>query len=435
MDTKSFKQLWERPFIKTILVSAATVVVILLIVCGVVWRERGRIFTYFARGYAQSVASSEHKNDPKTGLPELQPELPAVFSTETTVENAVQSANPAVVAITISKQVPQYTTSYQNVDPFQQFFGGSGSPFGNFQFQVPTQTPNGTKEQQVGAGSGFIVSADGLIVTNRHVVEDKTAKYTVFLSNGKKYDAKVLARDAILDVAVVKIEASGLPYLPLGNSDALKLGQSVIAIGNALGQFQNTISVGVVSGLSRSITAGDQSGSSESLDHVIQTDAAINPGNSGGPLLDLQGRVVGVDTAIVQGSQNIGFALPINSIKTVIDSVRSTGKIMRPYLGIRYQVITPEMKDKNNLTVDSGVIVQSGKDASELAVIPGSPADKAGIVANDIITEVDGTKIDEDHDLAQMIRGKKVGDSVVLTVISKGSPKKVTVTLQAAPQE
>ena len=204
----------------------------------------------------------------------------------------------------------------------------------------------------------------------------------------------------------------------------------MIAIGNALGQFQNTISVGVVSGLSRSITAGDQSGSSESLDHVIQTDAAINPGNSGGPLLDLQGRVVGVDTAIVQG-----FALPINSIKTVIDSVRSTGKIMRPYLGIRYQVITPEMKDKNNLTVDSGVIVQSGKDASELAVIPGSPADKAGIVANDIITEVDGTKIDEDHDLAQMIRGKKVGDSVVLTVISKGSPKKVTVTLQAAPQE
>ncbi|MEI8130579.1 MAG: trypsin-like peptidase domain-containing protein [bacterium] len=436
MDIHSFKQLCERPIVKTILASALTVIVILLITSAVIWRERGRIFTYFARGYAQSVASAEHKNDPKTGLPELQPELPAVFSTESTVENAVQSANPAVVAITISKQVPQYTTSYQNVDPFQQFFGGDGSnPFGNFQFQVPTQTPNGTKEQEVGAGSGFIVSSDGLIVTNRHVVEDKTAKYTVFLSNGKKYDAKVLARDAILDVAVVKIEASGLPYLPLGNSDALKLGQSVIAIGNALGQFQNTISVGVVSGLSRSITAGDQSGSSESLDHVIQTDAAINPGNSGGPLLDLEGHVIGVDTAIVQGSQNIGFALPINSIKTVIDSVRTTGKIVRPYLGIRYQVITPEMKDKNNLTVDSGVIVQKGSDKSELAVIPGSPADKAGIVENDIITEVDGTKLDSDHDLAQMIRAKKVGDSVVLTVLGKGTQKKVTVVLQAAPQE
>ena len=302
-------------------------------------------------------------------------------------------------------------------------------------FSVPTQTPDGYEKKEIGGGSGFIVSSDGLIVTNRHVVEDKDAEYTVFLSNGKKYTAKVLARDAILDVAIVKIDATGLSYLSLGNSDSLKLGQTVIAIGNALAQFQNTISVGVVSGLSRSITAGDGMGSSEALDHVIQTDAAINPGNSGGPLLDLSGNVIGVDTAIVQGSQNIGFALPINSIKTVIDSVRSTGKIVRPYLGIRYQVVTPDLKDANHLTVDYGVVVEPGADKKQLAVEPGSPADKAGIVENDIILEVDGTKIDEDHDLAQMIRAKHVGDVVVLKVLSKGTEKTVTITLAAAPQE
>jgi serine protease Do len=419
---------------KTVLVSAVTVLVILAIAFGVVWRERGRIFKYFASGYAQSVAlnaSNETKSESETESPVLAAavDLPAIFSPEATVETAVQAANPGVVAITVTKTVPKYTTSYQNVDPFSQLFGN------NFQLQIPTQTPNGTEEKQVGAGSGFIVTADGLIVTNKHVVADKTAKYTVYLTSGKKYDATVLARDAILDIAVLKIQATGLPFLTLGDSDKLKLGQSVIAIGNALGQFQNTISVGVVSGLSRSITAGDAGGTSESLDHVIQTDAAINPGNSGGPLLDLSGRVVGVDVAIVQGSQNIGFALPINSIKSVIESVRKTGKIVRPYLGIRYQPVTPELKDKNNLTVDYGVIVRPGDTKDELAVIPGSPADKAGIVENDIILQVDGNKLDNERDLSQIIRAKKVGDTVSLTILSKGVQKKVTVLLTAAPQE
>ena len=421
---------------KTVLVSAGTVFVVLLIVTLTVWHERGHIFKYFAAGYAQSVASQTVPSDSPVGLSAaIQADLPAVFSTETTVENAVQTANPAVVAITVSKQVPQYTTSYQNSDPLQQFFGNDQNPFGNFQFQIPIQTPNGTKEQQVGAGSGFLVSSDGLIVTNKHVVSDTSAKYAVVLSNGKKYDATVLARDAVLDVAVVKIQASGLPYLSLGDSDKLKLGQSVIAIGNALGQFQNTISIGIVSGLSRSVTAGDNAGSSESLSHVIQTDAAINPGNSGGPLLDLSGRVIGVDTAIVQGSQNIGFALPINSIKTVIDSVRSTGKIVRPYIGIRYQEVTPDLKEANKLTVDYGAFVQRGEKSTDIAVIPGSPADKAGIVENDIILEVDGQKLDSDHDLSSIIRSKKIGANIVLTVLSKGVQKKVTVVLAAAPEE
>lgn len=436
MFTKdSLNRFFNPQIIKIIAVTVSTVIIVFAILLGIVWKNRAHIFGSFATKYTQSIASAEVKKDPETGLILPNPELPAVLTNEALVEGSVEHANPAVVAITISKDVPKYTTSYQQqTDPFAQLFGDN-SPFGNLNFQIPIQTPNGTEKQQVGAGSGFLISPDGLIVTNKHVVADKSADYAVYLSNGKKYTATVLARDSVLDVALVKITASGLPYLSLGNSGSLKLGQSVIAIGNALGQFQNTISVGVVSGLSRSITAGDGGGMSEALDHVIQTDAAINPGNSGGPLLDLSGNVIGVNTAIVQGSQNIGFALPINSIKSVIDSVRATGKIVRPYVGIRYQAITPEMKDANNLTVDYGVLVKAGANKDELAVIPGSPADKAGILENDIILEVDGVKIDADHDFAQTIRAKKVGGSVVFTVLSKGTQKKVTVVLSAAPQD
>jgi len=430
----SFKKFFDEKTVKVVATSAVTVLVVLLAAAGIVWHNRGRIFKNFAANYVHTLAEAQPAPG-VTGIPAVasaaDSELPAVLSNEALVENAVLQANPAVVAITISKSVPKYTTSYQNVNPFQDF---PGNPFGNFQFQVPTQTPDGTtEEQQIGSGSGFLVTSDGLIVTNRHVVDDTSATYAVVLSSGKKYPATVLARDSVLDVAIVKISAAGLPYLTLGNSSALKLGQSVIAIGNALGQFQNTVSVGVVSGLSRSITAGDGS-SSESLDHVIQTDAAINPGNSGGPLLDLAGHVIGVDTAIVEGSQNIGFALPIDTIKTVIDSVRTTGKIVRPYLGVRYQEVTADMKAANNLSVDYGDIVKAGQSKSELAVIPGSPADKAGILENDIILQADGVKLDGDHDLAQIIRAKKVGDTVALQVLSKGVEKTVTVTLTAAPQ-
>jgi serine protease Do len=450
MDKDIFIKIKEKFFIEKLVINqtfkivalsvTSTLLIIFMIMCGV-WYYRGQIFKSFANKYAIALNQNEVKNQASTSsslslFPKISEILPEVFSNETLVENAVSRANPAVVAITISKEVPKYKTSYQQqTDPFQQFFGG-GSPFGNLNFQIPIQTPDGTEKQQVGSGSGFIVSPDGMIVTNKHVVADKTAEYAVFLSTGKKYTAKVLARDSILDVAVIKIDGIDLPYLNLADSSKLKLGQSVIAIGNALGQFQNTISVGVISGLSRSITAGDgMSGQTEALSQVIQTDAAINPGNSGGPLLNLSGEVVGVDTAIVSGSQNIGFALPINSIKSVINSVKKTGKIVRPYVGVRYKIITPAMKDANKLAYDYGIIVAPGAGKDELAVIPGSPADKAGILENDIILEIDGVKIDHDHDMAQIIRQKNLGDVVKLKISSKGVEKTVTVILQAAPQE
>ncbi len=348
----------------------------------------------------------------------------------------VEKVSPAVVSIIISKNVPVYEQYY--VNPFQN--GGDSGGNGFFQqffgnnpaFQVPQQRQKGTEKREVGAGSGFLVSADGYIVTNRHVVTDETAEYTVITQDKTKYAAKVLARDPVNDIAVIKIEKKDdkdFPFVEFGDSSQLKVGQSVLAIGYALGQFSNTVSNGIVAGLQRRIQAGDGMNSSEDLYDVIQTDAAINPGNSGGPLLDMHGRAIGVNVAIVQGSQNIGFALPGNEVKRAVDAVRKGGKISRAFLGVRYVVISKDLKDKNQLPVDYGALVARGQDQSELAVMPGSPADLAGIVENDIILEVDGAKLSEDLPLAAAMSKYGVGDKVKLKVLHKGQEKIIEVTL------
>lgn len=344
-------------------------------------------------------------------------ELRNLSQPENAVVDAVEEANPAVVAITISKNVPTYERYIQNVPGF---FGG---------FQIPQLRQNGTELKEVGGGSGFLVSEDGYIVTNKHVVADTTAQYAVFTNDGKKYDATVVARDPSLDLAVIKIDGSGFPSLKFGDSDKVEVGQTAIAIGNALAEFRNTVSVGVVSGLARSITASDSMGGRENLDQLIQTDAGINPGNSGGPLLNLSGEVIGVNVAVAEAN-SIGFALSSNSVKNVVDSVKKTGKIVRPYLGVRYIPITADVKQKNNLSVDYGVLVVSGDTDADLAVIPGSPADKAGLQANDIILEIDGKKLDDKTSLQSMVAGKKVGDSISLKLLSKGAEKTVTATLE-----
>lgn len=423
---KKIKEMLKDQVVRTVLVSFLTIIVTLAIVFFVAWHFREKIFNVLAQEY-----STKFKNEaPLLSLDEKEKSKESstsvVSSEDNTVVGAVKKARPAVVSIIVSKEVPKYDVSYeQGNDPF-------GGAFGNF-FQTPIYKQNGTEKKQLGSGSGFLISSDGLIVTNRHVVADKDAIYEVQLNNGKKYTAKVLARDAVFDVALVKITASDLPYLSLGNSETLDVGESVIAIGNALGEFKNTVSVGVVSGLSRSLVAGDNFGQSERLDKVIQTDAAINPGNSGGPLLNLRGEVIGINVAVVQGSSNVGFALPINSVKSAIDSVKSTGKIVRPYIGVRYIPVTSDLKAKNNLTVDYGILVQRGQNASDIAVMPGSPADKAGIVENDIILTIDGVKIDQDQDFASLIRYKKIGDTITMKVLSKGVEKFVTVRLESAP--
>jgi serine protease Do len=354
---------------------------------------------------------------------------------ESRIIDVVAKANPAVVSIVITKDVPIIEQYYQEFDPFgndffNDFFGNNG-----FRFQIPQQKQNGTEKREVGGGSGFFISSDGYIVTNKHVVEDDKAEYTVLTNDGKKYDAEILAKDSALDVAILKVKGNDFPYLSFGDSDRLKPGQTVIAIGNALAEFRNSVSVGVVSGLSRSVTAGDLFGRSEHLEGVIQTDAAINPGNSGGPLLDIKGNVVGVNVAVSRGAENIGFALTSNAIKSIADSVKEHGEIVRPYLGVRYVQITESLKKKNNLTVDYGVLVSRGETAEDLAVIPGSPADKAGIVENDIILEVDGVKLEQGKSLASIIRQKQIGSAVKLKILHKGSEKTVEVKLEKAPKE
>jgi len=358
-----------------------------------------------------------------------------VASEESRIIDVVEKASPAVVSIVITKDVPVIEQYYQEFDPFSDdffndFFGNNG-----FRFRIPQQKQNGTEKREVGGGSGFFISADGYVVTNKHVVDDDKAEYTVLTNDGKKYDAEILAKDGTLDVAILKVKGGGFPYLSFGDSDKLKPGQTVIAIGNALAEFRNSISVGVVSGLSRSVVAGDMFGRSEQLDGVIQTDAAINPGNSGGPLLDIAGRVVGVNVAVSRGAENIGFALTSNTVKSIADSVKQHGEIVRPYLGVRYTQITGNLKKKNNLTVDYGVLVSRGETPEDLAVIPGSPADKAGIVENDIILEVDGVKLEQGKSLAFIIRQKDIGQIVKLKILHKGSEKEVEVKLEKAPKD
>ncbi len=343
-------------------------------------------------------------------------------SEEDQVISVVKQNSPSVVSVIATKDVPVVTNPFYSDPFFQQLFPDL----------QPQQGQGQTQKQQVSAGTGFVVSQDGLILTNKHVVADTQATYTVVTLDGKTHNATVLARDPFQDLAVLRALDVHLPALTLGNSDGLAQGQMVIAIGNALGQFQNTVSVGVISGLSRTITANNGGMSSETLQQVIQTDAAINPGNSGGPLLNLAGQVVGINAATAQNAQNIGFAIPINTAKKDIDQVRSKGKISYPFLGVRYTIITPQIQQQNSLTVDYGALVLSDQNTGALAVTPGSPADKAGIVENDVILEISGQKITSDNTLADIIGTHTIGDTITLLVLHKGAQETLRATLTEA---
>jgi len=352
---------------------------------------------------------------------------------------AVNSAFPAVVSIAISKEVRSFAQSTgPDIFPFDDFFYFN-HPF--LQQPVPQQglpdKDDETEKMVVGGGSGFIMTSDGMILTNRHVVDDPEAEYTVKLADDREFDAKVLAKDPVHDMAVLKIDAHDLPILQLGDSDALRLGQTVIAIGNVFAEYQNTVTKGIVSGINRRVTARDGFGQAEVLEEAIQIDAAINPGNSGGPLLDLSGQVIGINTATSDPSwgQLIGFAIPINQAKRMVESVQKYGRIVRPWLGVRYILITKEIAERNHLEVDHGALIGPGSNSGDLAVIPGSPADKAGLVENDIILEINGEKIRENNSLARSIAERVPGDTITLKIYHKGEVMEVDVILGEFPDE
>ncbi len=376
------------------------------------------------------------------------PTAPNLQEEEDLTVGVVDKYSSAVVSIIISRDMPKFERYSFNPFGFDPFFDDGSGFFDDFFGQNmpnPNQRDNNggdTEKIEIGGGTGFVVSKDGMIVTNKHVVSDDKADYTVIMSDGRKYDAKVLGRARNNDVAVIKIdpqkpqEGDGkkeLDTVSLGDSSNVKIGQTVIAIGNALGEFRNTVSKGIISGLSRNITAGG-GGSAEELEQLIQTDAAINQGNSGGPLINLKGEVIGINVAIAAGAQNIGFAIPINSVKNIIQSVAEKGKISQPYIGVRYAMINKEIKERNNLPFDYGALVIRGEQVTDLAVIPGSPADKAGLAENDIILEVEGQKIDEKNSLIKVISGFEVGKEIKLKVWRKGEIKEFKLGIEESPQ-
>jgi serine protease Do len=314
---------------------------------------------------------------------------------------------PAVVTIVVSKDLPK-------VESFFLF------PYGEEQILLPQVDKNQKEKTQIGGGSGFLVSEDGFVITCNHVVADPQADYAVLLNPKESYPAKILARDPLIDIAILKIEGKNFPYIELGDSDQIELGETVVAIGNALGEFEDTLSAGIVSGLSRKITAyGGLPFKSTSLRGLIQTDAAINPGNSGGPLVNIEGKAIGVNTAMVLGAQNIGFAIPINYAKSTLEEVKKFGKIKRPFLGIRYIILNKQISQVQKIPVDYGALIIR-ETFGEPAIIPNSSADKAGLKEYDIILEVDGQKITEDNTLSDILSTKNVGDEITLKILRDG---------------
>lgn len=383
----------------------------------------GTFFGFMAGGLGSSIfpklADKIGKVKSETEKQSVGGQKEIVIQEDSAVIGVVEKVTPAVVSIVITKDVPKFRSFFD--DP--SGFGFFSDPF------QPQGSPE-TEKQKVGGGSGFFITKDGMIITNKHVVSDLNAEYTVVTNDGKEYQAEIVSRHPILDVAIIKVKGDGFSFLEFSDSDALKVGQTTVAIGNPLGEFANSVSRGIVSGLKRNITAGSGRGDSERLTDIIQTDAAINPGNSGGPLLNIDGKVIGVNVAVAQGAENIGFALPSNQVDKFIKQIEEKGKVSIPFIGVRYIVINKTIQEENNLPVDHGALVLRGEKVTDFAVAPGSSADKAGIVENDIILEVDGNKITEDNPLSDIVSRYEVGNELTFKIWHKGDIKEIRVKLE-----
>lgn len=343
---------------------------------------------------------------------------------EEKIISTIKKVMPAVVSIVITKHLEDLEKEIpKELYPFLPM--GPKGP----NLQIPDQLIDKRGMVQVGGGSGFIVKPDGVILTNKHVIMDPKAEYSVILDDDRKFPAEILSRDPINDVAILKINTNKLPIISLSSASHLSLGQSVIAIGNALGIFKNTVSKGIVSGLSRSISAqAEPNAPPQEMRGLIQTDAAINHGNSGGPLVNLEGEAIGINAAIVFGAQNIGFAIPISAAKRDLADLKKFGHIRRPFLGVRYITIDDNLKDKMKLPVNYGALVVK-ESPEDRGVVPKSPADNAGIHEQDIILTLNSKKIDRDHSVQDFLENMNVGDKVLLTVLRGEKQIKISISL------
>ncbi|PIT92827.1 MAG: hypothetical protein COU08_00385 [Candidatus Harrisonbacteria bacterium CG10_big_fil_rev_8_21_14_0_10_42_17] len=345
--------------------------------------------------------------------------------------DTVKNVMPSVVSITIAKSIKAIE---KDIPPDMVPFLPLDK---NHHLRVPKEMLNAHGMIKVGGGSGFLVSSDGIVVTNKHVVVDPRAEYTAVIDDGKHYTVEVLARDPIEDVAIVKLhsvsgsDALELPAVPLGDSHDIVLGQEVLAIGNALGLFKNTVSRGIISGLARAIQANADNDPRQPLQELrglIQTDAAINPGNSGGPLVNLHGHAIGINAAIVYGAQNLSFAIPINAVKRDLKDLKIHGRIRRPLLGLRYVMIDEPLQRRLDLPVSEGALVFGSMPHAQ-AVIPESPAAKADVRERDIIVECDGQKITSDYTIQDALEEKEVGDTIHFTILRKKKTLKKKLVL------
>ncbi len=358
----------------------------------------------FGGGWVGSNADSVTSNSLST---ETRQQI--VSSEGELISEIAEEVGPSVVSVSVTT-----TTT------FQGFFGLQES-------------------EREGAGTGVIISDEGVVITNRHVVPQGVNDVSVTLSDGTILDdVEVIGRTAAsdpLDIAFLKIndtKGKDLTVARIGDSSAMQVGDRVVAIGNALGQFQNTVTSGILSGYGRDVEANDN-GTIESLQNLFQTDAAINPGNSGGPLMNLSGEVIGINVAVADG-QNIGFAIPINDIKGLIASVQKNGKLERPYLGVRYVSLTDDAAYYYNLDIKRGAYIAPTQNGQP-AILPDSPAADAGLQEKDIITAINAVAIDEKNSLVSVLGRFSVGDTVELTVVRDGAEQKVSVKLEAAPQD
>lgn len=355
-------------------------------------------------------------------------ETPASGGAATTSQAA---GDNEVIIDVVAKVAPAVVTINVTSNASQSQFPGRGNG------------PQGFVQR--GTGSGVIIEPDGLILTNHHVVDDADT-VSVVLADGRTLDGTVAGIDTYTDLAFVKVDATGLPTAQLGDSSAIRIGQLAIAMGDPLGEFPGSVSSGIVSGLDRSVVVSDNRGGATRLNHLIQTDAAINPGNSGGPLLDGDGLVIGIDTAQAGAAQGIGFAIPIDLAKPIIEQVRAGEPIARPWIGIYYQQIDGQVAQDNDLGVTDGAWIHvstqgqgqgegQGQDAPPDPIVADSPAATAGLQAEDIITAIDGQTIDREHPLDLVLLTHGPGDTVTLTVLRDGASQNVDVTLGTRPAE
>lgn len=370
------------------------------------------ISTFF--GFLGGIFSTQYFSWTSSLLPEpdrTDKNIVRMIEEESSTINVVDSVTPSVVSIIVKQK------KGDKVDSFEGYFYG----------QVPSDSSESDELIEVGAGTGFFVTSDGYVVTNRHVADVDDAVFTVVTNDDQEYEAKVVDVDPFFDIAIMKIEGTDFSTVTFGDSENIQVGQTVIAIGNALSQYQNTVTKGVVSGVNRRISAYDYISGGEVIEGAIQTDAAINPGNSGGPLINLMGEVIGMNTAVSSGGQGLGFAIPVSEIKQAIESVQKEGRIVRPWLGVRFVIINKDYAEEKGLTVTEGALITSD-DASE-AVVADGPAAKAGLQKNDIITKIDGENLTEEKTLSQVVREHMPGDTLVMTVLRGEEEMEISVTL------